>query len=422
MRWRKGANEGDINLALKLLSSSRTINEDGSISQKDFGQEASNWLDVLETNLVSVDLSPPIRRNFLESAARNAQDLEKRSFLAEMQRQRNDYLAVPKSVRLVVFPILGSLEVLPKFISVKNCEIYFVPNTDNEVYKNIVASRKEQQGKNPTTNYYSSDLSRSQLVICRIHAITNEDAVHFAERTLRLTLGMATFASSYGVETYNILSENEGSLSRFLIVPHISIHEKSGQISDQRVWVVAWSNGLRPYKFQGKYIPLLKARYLNFSRYLSQLSYREFIEERLIEFHEACSEPIQANVFLKMWRVFEKLLGVKQGDAKKGLARSSVIFSDRNTALAIGNHLQHRRNEMIHNDAVLDYETIRTNYQLKRLMDPLILRLLCNKLGLSRVEEHWDILDRMNSGSTAVEEQIRNFQLAKLELKKIEKK
>lgn len=405
MKLRKGL-ETDLQIVLDRISASRRILSPTSMSSQDFGFERDKWADVIESMIEADEVSPHAKREIIDKSCRLHQNLARKQFLADFQRLLQEYLSSTEKKYLVVYPIMGPIEAMPKLLRMNGCHINFSPAKTTRPYKSIVAARAYQTETDEQLKPFHDDLRKCNLVACSILARSTFDAVHYSERALRLSLGLGSLATSYGNNSYSLIGR-DGPICRLLVGPHITVHNPDGKLAtDESLrWFVDWMVGApSPWLSQESAVVAQK----NVLQFIKQIRLRrgvwkKFLEDRMIEYHESFSEPSFSNSFLKAWRLFEMLTGVTRGESEKGVKRAQSLFGDSDNVRIFGQHLRFRRNQMVHSTPVLGMERHRTCLQLKSLIEPLLLQFFYNRESFSKPADFWAVLDNMALDAHEVE-------------------
>lgn len=411
--------KSDLDAVLSKITASRKILSPTSRSSADFGYEESKWIDILESMVDCGGLSPQSKRDILERCCNSTQILTQSKFNGDLQRLYNEYQQQALTDFWVVYPVLGPVQVLPDSVRIDGCFIRFQERGSEKFIQNINDARSRQYESNVMAKAYHDDLKTCSLVVVKIAARNISDAVHFSERALRLVLGLSSFAIGYRNESFR-LGGREAPIAALLIAPHITAHKKSGLLAthEDMMWHVAWEPGIRPNRLNLNTIPKHREQISRIiARYRRLKSgWKSDVTERLIEFHDAFSEPLFSNCFQKAWRLLEKLTGVEKGKSDKLLRRSKVLFGDEENARVFAEHLLFRRNQMVHQTPVLDFERHRTCIQLKMLIEPLMVEYIFNRQKFTRPCELWKMLDQTSFGLDGLDERIVELEVARKRL------
>jgi hypothetical protein len=98
-------------------------------------------------------------------------------------------------------------------------------------------------------------------------------------------------------------------------------------------------------------------------------------------------------VLRELWSTLEYLTDTRAGNSHDvTVRRAAASFKDIEFARFLADHLRHRRNRLIHHSQVKDDEETLA-FQLIKLVEPLILRVLWNKPECKSLEEFGQLLD-----------------------------
>ncbi|MEM1430464.1 MAG: hypothetical protein AAGG09_13505 [Pseudomonadota bacterium] len=412
---------GAAQKVLEKVSSLRVLQGENSLRFPKGFEEYEVWLDALETMVEERQLSPNRKREIIDEACRQVQDLSLDGFLADVCRIKNIYLSRRMSPYRVVYPILGPANVFPRRKKVGEETISFNLRRSTRATSRIIREREELGATSVHFETFGADLEVATICSVAVKARNVDEAEFVADKRIRFYLGLLSFVTLYrqGRPMLPIVPFDTPLCSHAL-APFITVHEPDGRLADGGTYWYTEIKPLQKYRgFTQDVIPKIRKNERRIQEWLRKSPMRVLLERCLSDYHEALSEPSYVNAFLKLWILLERLMNVERGDAEIAIKRLGSLYPDNSDAVLLTRHLLHRRNAVVHDSPVRRNESYRTIDLVRTHIETVFVNIASNQEGFTSLNEFWEMADNMRAGAQACKKRLRILKNAVVRLDKL---
>jgi len=196
-------------------------------------------------------------------------------------------------------------------------------------------------------------------------------------------------------------------VNQILLGPLHSLHFPSGKLATDTFWYEP------RYRFPSLPISLDDKRDKLFAfetqirKCLKQLNYKITMEQALLRYVRALDEHDWQKSFSRLWSLLELLTHTQQANYDVTIRRACFLFEERDYYRQILEHLRENRNRSTHDDEGTE-EIEALMYQLKNIIDVLLVRQIFNRLKFDSMAEWGEFLD-MSVDPNALSNQLVNL-------------
>lgn len=403
-----------LDQALVAFSESRELLSGGGAAIKS-PQDYATWLNVIVGSIHERTVSPNELRRICEGAANVQQIIDRPGFISHVKRGVAAHLSNKREEYCVIFPLVGVHELFPsKKIRENEVEISFVSSKAALKRSKLIGDRKNLSMTRADLFSFSAKYAEWPFANVKLYARCPDDAIYFAELELRRRLGIISFAAEYRMRPSGVFGHS-GNLPPLVIAPFITIHRKVDDVFEMvgLPATVAWSEFIKTTSVNDPGLATCKKNISLILRKLKNSKVKIFLDDFFVAYHEVFSEPDAATAFLRAWSVFERLTGADEVDASHAVKRAAILFDDYELATAEGEYLRGKRNRFTHSARVPASEHRIDAEGVRFLMEPLVVRLLDNSMGIQKVSEFWRVLDFVIQGEAETDKKVHIAKIAK---------
>lgn len=378
----------DPNELLSSIEKSRKIEDDGSVKFEGWDFKLYNTLlnSMIEVSeeIPDIDIRTMIRKSIFNVGGRGK--ITPQKIITEISRLENDYLRQPNNRYVLTTSI--SINKLAKLnrIHIGKTQIIFESKLPTKYLKQQLEIRKAAHDNlftEPPKDYLS----------VRIHvtAKSNAEAVNTALDSIDLIRGIwnlylngKSFRITFGGKPQPV--------NNIILGPIHFLHYPSGKLASESVWWYekTYIAGIKPtqirdisklYKFQS-----------TVWKDLGKSHYKEDLENIFIRYARALDDRNWDNSFIRLWGILECITDTVKATQKETIKRAAFYYKDYSFAYQILEQLREFRNGFVHaNTENHDIESYL--YQLKTIVEDLLILNLTNTFGFRSIEEFGSFLN-----------------------------
>ena len=182
-------------------------------------------------------------------------------------------------------------------------------------------------------------------------------------------------------------------VNQILLGPLHSLHYPSGELATDTFWYESGYYFLpSPLHLSGEKCDKLFEFETRIRKHLKKISYRTTMEQAILRYVRALDEHDWQKSFSRLWSLLELLTHTQRADYETTIRRACYIFEKRDYYRQILEHLRENRNRATHDDeGTQEIEPLM--YQLKGIIDSLMLRQIYNRLKFDSMAEWGEFLD-----------------------------
>lgn len=230
-----------------------------------------------------------------------------------------------------------------------------------------------------------------QAVRVHVHARSPAEAAQLALDRLDLLRAIWNLHLQHG-QTKITWGRRNDPVNQIVLGPLHSLHHPSGKLATETFW---YEPG---YRFPPQPLTLSKERDKLFTfesqirNCLKQLNYRTTMEQALLRYVRALDEHDWQKSFSRLWSLLELLTHTQYATYDVTIQRACFLFEERDYYRQVLEHLRENRNRSTHDDeGSAEIEVLM--YQLKTIIDVLLVRQIFNRLKFDSMAEWGEFLD-----------------------------
>lgn len=230
------------------------------------------------------------------------------------------------------------------------------------------------------------------LVTMKLKARSIWEAYQEGQRSLDIVRAILNLHENMHTNM-RISSGRRNPVNKLLLGPIHTVHDSKGRIQDDIFWQeedFRVSQNLFDYT---KRENRRKTFYDSAHKLLRQSRLRAEAEEALIRYCRALDDRDWVNSFKQLWSKLEYCTGSSRMNYDHTIKRAASAFGDYQYFLEMGKHLRDRRNALVH----ARYEEPQAEillFQLKRLVEPTLVRLVRNSPRFDSIEDFGSYLEQ----------------------------
>jgi len=192
--------------------------------------------------------------------------------------------------------------------------------------------------------------------------------------------------------------------------PIHTLHLPNGDLATDSWWYESEYQGPTDLWRNGGFLPEVIKFTVRFRKSLKKLPMRDVLSDALVRYVRALDSQNWQTSFLQLWGILELLTSTQRKRYDERIKRASFLFSEREYAKEVLNHLRDFRNRAVHAGADTDHiETLM--YQSKSYVENLICFIVLNSFGFQSMEEVGDFLST-NPDRGRVKRKIKQLEYA----------
>jgi hypothetical protein len=230
-----------------------------------------------------------------------------------------------------------------------------------------------------------------QAVRVHVHARSPAEAAQFALDKVDLLRAIWNLHLQYG-RTRMTSGRRDDPVNQIVLGPLHSLHHPSGKLATEIFW---YEPGYRfpPHPLSlGKERDKLFAFETQIRTCLKRLNYRYTMEQALLRYVRALDEHDWQKSFSRLWSLLELLTHTQYANYDVTIQRACFLFEERDYYRQVLEHLRENRNRSTHDDEGSS-EIEALMYQLKTIIDVLLVRQIYNRLKFDSMAEWGEFLD-----------------------------
>lgn len=378
----------------ECLEKSKLVDKSGKVSFQGLG--FSNYIVVLSSMILLNNKIPEIEKgSIIRKSVFNVAKKGKitaKTLLNEINSLEKKYLN-RKSKKYVLITTLSINRYSKiKRIKINGCTIIFptLPPRQflQEIEKRIQRHAVHEISGDLPTNYIYAKVS----VIGKSHSEAADKAIN----AIDILRGIWNLFYNRG-RIYIFGARKP--VNNVVIGPLQTLHLPNGTLATELYWYEPSYQGPLKVSTLKDYKTLYKFQE-NLRKSLKKSTFSDFLETSLIRYTRALDTRDLENSFLKLWGLLESLTQTSVNDSHKvTVRRASFLFSERNYAKQVLNHLREYRNNAVHFGK--DNYNIQTFVdQLREFVEFMLLFLINNKLAFKNLDEVAQFLDLPDNSIT----------------------
>ena len=309
------------------------------------------------------------------------------SLIKEIRRFARELLKTPVSRYALLTSLSIKSDSQIKKIRIGRDQLIFgtVPLRFFKEAEPLIKNAKRRLLSDPPENYLP----------VRVH-VSSRSIYEAADNALmHLDLIKAIWNLFYNRNQYARLSiGKKDPVNKITIGPIHTLHEPNGILSAKNVWWYEPSY-VKPSKIHdiSQETNQLDDFTLKIRARLSKIKYAPVIEDALRRYGNSLDQRDWNNAFFRLWGILELLTNTSpQDNYQVTIRRAAYIFHERDYYYQVLNQLRHYRNRYIHHD-YSNSHIENYMYQLKLIVEAVIIFHLNNNLGFSSIQEVGDFLN-----------------------------
>lgn len=393
MRYR---DEKSADVALNMLRGMRRIDDDGKIylSTQSLFVEHDDAESIL---LSSIDFGPNTSVADAEAILHRTifSDLlrikfSKNDFLAEANKQRQLLRARDLRPFRVVYEVQGFPSFKRRFLRMDNVTLDLKPSLQGSFGMNAAQDRAEKRKASAEIGEFQTH-GKTQPLVALVRATNGGTALEEASYCAEQVFGLLNYLINRG-QSWRKSFHPRNPINSLRAVPLITAHHRTGASAfDGFQYYSTWVEP-RQVRLKENQHQVYENLFWRIWDTVQNSAWRESAQEALVMYNDAFDKPDLGEAFITGWRLLEALTGSEAGKTDKIITRASATFAESDFAEAMLRHLRFRRNEIIHrNRKYEDGEVLA--FQLKRMLEPIMLIYLENPFSFRSKEELWRFLD-----------------------------
>ena len=388
LRKKNGFN---IQLMLSALSKTRKVNPDGSLVLSRFGvlEEFERYF----ISAIEIDgKTDAFLKKVVEKAMNERQDLTEGDFIGACKRIALALIQKDQKEYRVLFPIWGDSQILHGRRRWGDASITFNIQRDSRFAQRALKDRAEQVESRDNSIYKTAKgMLGLPLAMCAVRGVDIFDAFEQAEAAISKELGLYSLLSSRGKPIFPTNSNQP--VNTILLAPHMTIHDKSGDISTDTFWYNRWSEETRVEPRTAQTIEAIRANSEKVRLRLRKLPWRTQAELALTRHYSAFAQCDLESSFLDGWRLLEAIAGHPREKSETLVKRASWFYGESDEQHQFGLHLLERRNLISHGRSIKESDNEGLAFQMKEFLNPFLRVFLTNPCNLNSLEELWALCD-----------------------------
>ena len=374
----------DINIIAAELEKIKTV-KDGKASFSAFLSE--DYITVLQTSLIFEDDIPEVEKRSLvvngvfECAKKQVISLRgllKYINIAEQNFRRKafeEYDALT-SISLKYLPVITNIRLNENVIT-------FHRNTPTKYSLEEIKDRLFITANKPVPSAYTR-------VVISCKGRTYSEAINSAFESFDYLRGIWNFLINR--LTSRRLGGERNPVNQILLGPIHTLHKKDGKLATTNFWYESFFDGkTKIYDIEKNYGYIKKNE--NYIRNkIKKIKYGNDLKKAFIRYSNALDYQDHNYSLLNLWSVLEFLTATLNDRYDTTIARTIFLYSDRDLAKQILEHLRDVRNKIVHGTE-RDERASYLVFQLKGFVEELLLFHIRNKLNFNSINEASQFLD-----------------------------
>jgi hypothetical protein len=271
-------------------------------------------------------------------------------------------------------------------------------------------------------NHFADHLksTRYQLVKVATTGRTITEGIGNALEGLNLLRAIWSFVATFKQWSMRFGSAQRKPIGVIHTGPIYTLHNTDGSvINEEHYWSDPDYTGDQSlFRDNGKWPGIEKTRRWA-SRKIASLPYRKELEMLFLRYISALDQANPNVAFLQLWGILEKITNTVGAKYDETIDRTCRVFSkiDRPVMKETLESLRHHRNRYVHAGGA-GRENEQITYQIKRFVDPHILRLINNVFHVKSLQEYGEFLGYSTDIQTL--EKMRNWSTRALRIARVD--
>jgi hypothetical protein len=406
----------NADLIVNNLQEGRVVTSGGVVSYEG-AYNFEVWESVIITALAVPNDTNPF---LLKSAVRKAifsnalgQDFSANALLSEVGKQLALIKKVP-TTRYEIFLELTMQGAPPAaWLQMTKCRVYFAPKLNSRRQRTAILERQKLLDEYGDTYGLLNRSEGLMPVIVKTTAHSPHEAFSIAENAIDEMRGLINLFLNRQVLSRKSFGQPRQPVNELRWGPLHTIHDENGHIPNSLFWYEP--NWTKPRNLVSlkKIKSSFSSDIINWNRHIRTKNLmRENALDALRQYCRALDQTVWQHSFLALWSTLEFLTNTNNADYNKLVERAAAAHNEHTEMRQMANHLRLRRNSIVHsphsisNMTKLDHEAEELIFQVKLLVEPLIILFLRNSFKFENREQLSQFLDAPRS-KDAIELKLR---------------
>ena len=374
----------DLNIIATELEKIKTV-KDGRASFTSFLFE--DFITVLQTSLNFAEEIPDVeKRRLVQNAVFNCgskQKISQSGLLKYINQAEQNFIRKPFEEYNTLTSISMRYSSIITNTRLNSNSISFYQNIPKKYnLKNIQQDILIHKQKNIPTFYTK--------VIVASKGRTVHEAIDSAFDSFDYLRGIWNFLINR--LTSRRLGGENSPVNQILLGPIHTLHKKNGELAINNFWFEPQFNtNTKIYDITKNYDYIKRNEKIIRER-IKKIKYGNELKKAIIRYDNALDFQDHNGAFSNLWSVLEFLTSTLNEGYDKTISRTLFLFSDRDLAKQILEHLRYVRNKIVHsnqNDNRVNYLV----FQLKHFVEEMFLFHIRNNLNFNSLNESSQFLD-----------------------------